>query len=71
MNSEVDTLRGLRIANHYTQDTLSKKVGVEQAAISHWELGRAIPNRKNRKKLARLLKVPVERIDMIFERAND
>lgn len=62
---QIQNLKDLRIAANLTQVDVAKNVGVEQAAVSHWEIGKSVPNRKNRKKLARHYKVPVEVIDQI------
>ena len=46
------SLREARSKANLTQDRLAKKLGLTRVAVSHWEVGRAVPNGSSRLLLA-------------------
>ena len=56
------TIRQLREERGWTQEQVAGRLGVQQAAVSQWELGRTMPSRRHRQALADLFGVSVEAI---------
>lgn len=56
------TLAERRKAAGMTQEHVAKRIDVDQASISHWEHGKYVPQRKYRKKLAKLFGCTVEEL---------
>lgn len=55
-------IRERRLEIGMSQVELAAKVGVEQTAVSHWELGRVIPSDAIRPTIAKALRVGVYRL---------
>ncbi len=58
------TIRQLREERGWTQDTLARRLGVGQGAVSAWERGERLPRRRYILRLADLFGVSVD--DMTF-----
>ncbi len=56
------TIRQLREERGWTQETLARRLGVGQAAVSAWERGERLPRRRSILRLAELFGVSVEAI---------
>ncbi len=55
-------LKHLRIKAGLTQKEIAQKLGLQQTAISAWEVGKSTPAPKNIKKLADILSVTTDEI---------
>ena len=55
-------IRALRLAAGLTQVELAKKMKIDQSTVSLWESGKTSPQRKIRKKLAKVLGCTVEQL---------
>jgi len=53
------TLRQLREERGWTQETLARRLGVGQTAVSAWERGERVPRQRSILRLADLFGVPV------------
>lgn len=60
-------LRERRKAMGLTQEELAKRVLVSKSAITKWESGRGIPDRTNLRQLAKVLGVPIDKLNRICE----
>ena len=60
--TERKTIRQLRQERGWTQETLARRLGVGQPAVSAWERGRHPPYPRHQRALADLFGVPVEAI---------
>ncbi len=56
------TIRQLRQARGWSQQDLALRLGVDQGAISYWELGLRRPYRRHQQRLADLFGLDVEQI---------
>lgn len=56
--------RELRVNTGLRQVDVAKKLDVDQSAVSGWEGAKAVPQRKLRKKLAKLYGVDVQDIEV-------
>ena len=56
------TIRQLRQERGWTQQTLAWRLGVDQGAVSAWELGQRAPYRRTLQHLADLFGISVEDI---------
>ena len=56
------TIRQLREAHGWTQETLARRLAVGQPAVSAWERGERMPRQRSILRLADLFGVPVEAI---------
>lgn len=61
------TLKDLRQRAGLTQEQVAKIIEVDQAAVSNWEIGKYIPVRKYREKLAKLYGSTADEIRSISE----
>lgn len=52
----------MRKSSGFTQETLAKKMNVDQSTVSLWESGKSKPQRKLHKKLAKLLGCTVDEL---------
>ena len=52
----------MRKSAGFTQETLAKKMNVDQSTVSLWESGKSKPQRKLHKKLAKLLCCTVDEL---------
>lgn len=59
------TLKDLRQRAGLTQEQVAKIIEVDQAAVSNWEIGKYIPVRKYREKLAKLYSSTADEIRSI------
>lgn len=55
-------LRGLRRLKRYTQQSMSKKLGISVSMLSSIERGKKYPNYELIKKMAAVLHVPVDEL---------
>lgn len=62
------TLEAFRKERGMTQRELADRLEVDQAAISHWENKKYTPQRKYRKKIAKLMGVSLEAVDAMFHK---
>ncbi len=53
-----------------TQEELSVRVGVSKSAIAKWETDGGLPDRDNLKRLSEVIKVSVDDLHRIIERAD-
>ena len=63
----MNNIKALRMEHGLSQRELAEKVGVNQTAVSKWELGHALPDMKSTKKLAQLFQVSVDYIHGLVE----
>ena len=56
------TIRQLREAHGWTQETLARRLGVGQPAVSAWDRGERLPRRRYILRLAELVGISVEQI---------
>lgn len=54
-----DKLKRLRIRNAMTQKELAEKMGVTQATISNWEIGKSVPSNGQKRELKNILGISV------------
>jgi len=57
-----DNIRELRKQNGYTQIQFAKAVHVTQAAVSHWETGRSMPDTQQLFQIAQLFGVSIDQL---------
>ena len=55
-------IKAARLRLGITQDELAKRLGVTQAAISHWEKGITFPTTRQLPIVAEVLGIPIEAI---------
>ena len=60
--TERKTIRQLRQERGWTQEQLARRLGVNQSAISAWELGQRVPRLRYQQALTDLFGVSVEAI---------
>jgi DNA-binding transcriptional regulator YiaG len=63
------SLREARELARLTQEELAPLVGMKRAAVSTWEVGRAVPSGSARLMLAATFNLPVEVINRWFTKA--
>jgi len=56
------TIKTLRTERGWTQDTLSRKIGISPKMISFYELGERKPSRDTLIKLAEVFGIPLDRL---------
>lgn len=64
------TLKDLRLKAGLKQEQVAKLVDVDQGAVSNWEIGKYVPVRKYREKLAKLYGCTADEIHSISEEAR-
>jgi transcriptional regulator with XRE-family HTH domain len=56
-------IRQLRERTGLTQADVAKLIGVQTSTVNRWERGHDVPTTANRRRLARLFKVPVAELE--------
>jgi len=63
----MNNIKALRTEAGLSQTQLAEKIGVNQTAVSKWELNHSLPDMKSTKKLAELFQVSVDYIHGLIE----
>lgn len=65
-NAAIKTFKELRKFKNWTQEAVSKKTGLTQAAISQFETGKRIPDLESFNRMVIFLKIPPMMLLKIF-----